>query len=543
MNYRNVLRNKGGFAVVGITLLLVLTVVTYVKAGTGTAGVPVAQETKDTTVDPNECKRQQDEIKNWSRNISDKQREVQNVKKEIKTGLDTSKVDQYISDFTTCVAKLSPCTPDFWTYANVCNEYTRDIEIEFQDNIWPLRDCYNNKRSIEDRRKERKNLEGQVKDILRNNKSADVSALTAITAQIDGLLAKAATAGCSGTDIDTLKDISGDFNGLFQDFYTLSNDVRQTAEAGRRLEEDKKDFEKNIKKQCSKDKSREFKNLEKQLAKSQKSGTVPADTQSAYDEIKASYNYSCVTLIQKMQDAINASDTDTFEEARQEYNDDNQAFWDKLNEVRQGLQEQEQKANTIKNVTRDLKQKQVDLKRMRTALQRIEKSYNKVAAKYLDKEERKQSLVDLKGYITRANELVTSISEGLTSADTAVKNGDFDTLDEYWMNQQDLDDMRTEFDDLQRTSQFIPELIKQAGNVEKGIKNASKERIGLPDELKPQFDEFISGVKKSLDNAWTLMISDPQSASEELQSINDLNQDWGETKKDWEDQKNEAEGQ
>ena len=243
----------------------------------------------------------------------------------------------------------------------------------------------------------------------------------------------------------------------------------------------------------------------------------------------------CVNALGSMKTAIDNKDVDAYNEARSTYDDLDRQFWDALNESRQGVQEKMQKAQIIKDVTRDLKQKSKDLKRMRTALQRAITTYNRVAAKYLSKDERKQAATDLKAYITKASELVNSISAGFAAADKAVKEGDFDTLDEYWSNQQDLDEMRQEFDDLQRVTQLIPELVKHLASVEKeiNVQRIARERQGLPEELRSQFDELVDNVKKSVDNAWTLLVSDPEAAAEELQSIQSMDQDWNDTLNNW----------
>lgn len=499
-----------------------------------TTATPVSTTPADQkTIDTNDCKNQTDNFKNWQRNITDRGREITSIEKETKTT--ATKAKELLATFTACVNGLTVCTPDFWTKNNECNDAQRNLEYELQDNLYPLRDCANSQRGIMDRRKEKKNnIDSQIKDILRNNKGADVSALTDISTKIDAQFAKAdAAATCTGAAVDTLKDVSSELNTLFQDFYASSNDVRQASESVRRLADDKKDFESNMKRNCEKDKAREFKNYETQFAKSTKSGNVSADQQASHDAVKAAFENSCVTLIKKMQDALNAGDVNAFDDARQEYFNTDKDFWDTLNNNRQGLQEQEQKAQIMKNVTRDLQQKARDLKRMKSALSRVTTSYNKVAAKYLSKDERKQAAADLKKYIDRANELVNSISAGLAAADKAVKGGDADTLDEYWSTQQDLDEMRQEFDDLQRTAQMIPEVVKQLSNVEKQLKGAARERQGLPAELQSQFDEMVNTIKGSVDNAWSVLISDPEAAMEELQSMQTANQDWEETKNAW----------
>ncbi|MBI5413011.1 hypothetical protein HZA42_01515 [Candidatus Peregrinibacteria bacterium] len=498
--------------------------------------------TRDIEDQFNDNLRPQRDCADRQRNISDRKRERKNLDSQIKDIQRMNKTAD-VSALTAVIAKIDALLAKADQIATgACNRDTadtlNDIQTEFNtlfqdfynasNEIRELASCPQTQRNISDRKKERKNLDSQIKDIQRMNKAADVSALTAVITQIDALFTKAnqvSTGVCNREVVDTLNDIQNELNTLFQDFYNSSNDVRQQADQGRQSEDNKRDYEKDKKPRCEKDKARELKNFVKEATKS-----GDADSAAAVTNI---YNQMCVDALGAMKTALDAGNTDAYNEARSTYDDLDRTFWETLNENRQGVQEKAQKAQIVKDVTRDLKQKAKDLKRMKSALSRVTTSYNKVAAKYLSREERKQAAAELKAYIVKASELVDSISAGLTAADKAVKEGDFDTLDEYWSNQQDLDDMRQEFDDLQRATQMIPEVVKQLSNVEKQLKGAGRERQRLPEELQDQFDEFVSTIKGSVDNAWSVLISDPEAAMEELQSMQQANQDWEETKNAW----------
>ena len=509
---------------------------------------------QDIDAQMNDVLRPQRDCADRQRNISDRKRERKNLNSQIKDiqrmnkTADISALNSAISQIDALLAKADQaatgvCNRDT---ADTINDIQNELNTLFQDfynssnEIRELASCPQTQKNISDRKREKKNLESQLKDIKRMNKTADVSALTAIIAQIDALFVKAdqaATGGACNRDIvDALNDIQNELNTLFQDFYNSSNDVRQQADQGRQFEDNVRDYEKDKKPRCEKDKARELKNFEREVTKAKKAGGSEAgEVQDAYANVKQIYDQMCVNALGSMKTAIDNKDVDAYNEARSTYDDLDRQFWDALNESRQGVQEKMQKAQIIKDVTRDLKQKSKDLKRMRTALQRAITTYNRVAAKYLSKDERKQAATDLKAYITKASELVNSISAGFAAADKAVKEGDFDTLDEYWSNQQDLDEMRQEFDDLQRVTQLIPELVKHLASVEKeiNVQRIARERQGLPEELRSQFDELVDNVKKSVDNAWTLLVSDPEAAAEELQSIQSMDQDWNDTLNNW----------
>lgn len=540
-------REKTLAAIVAV-LLVVIGVVTYSKAlaqdatATPTPVVPAEQ------VKQSDTENQQRHIKDQNNWIKNMQRELQDIKKQAKTAVDTSAADNLLALFASCLQarQAEIGTQDFWNNVQDCNSFQQDIDAQFNDVLRPARDCANTKRTIEDRRKELKNVNSQLKDILRQDKKADVSALTAIIAQIDALFIKADQASAGGvcnSDIrDTLNDIQNDFNGLFQDFYNSSNDVRQKANEGRQGEDNKRDFEKDKKARCEKDKTRELKNFEKELNRVKKLG-AEEDMQVAYDSVKEIYTQMCVGALGAMKAALDSRDVDAYNEARSTYDELDRTFWETLQENRQGVQEKAQKVEQLKNVTRELKGWTGDLKRMKAELNRIKKLYTRTAKKYANREDRKTELAAFADYVARAEDLINQIEQGLVTA----KEESTSDPDAYWMDRQDeLNDLRQQFDEMQQQVQMIGNVMQTLTQVEKGLmKGVTKElaqlkrESGNDPELMTALNDLIQRAKDALSQAWSQVVSSPEDAMSALEGIRDLEQDWQETVNDWRESQNQ----
>ncbi|MEK7171585.1 MAG: hypothetical protein AAB739_01620 [Patescibacteria group bacterium] len=531
-------REKTLAAIVAV-LLVVIGVVTYSKALAQDATTPTVPAEPAKESDAGNQQRHIKDQQNWVKNM---QRELQDIKKQTKSAVDTSATDTLLAQFAACLQarQAEIGTQDFWNNVQDCNSSQQDIDAQFNDVLRPARDCANTKRNIEDRRKELKNVNSQLKDILRQDKNADVSALTAIISQIDALFVKADQASVGGvcnSDVrDTLNDIQNDFNGLFQDFYNSSNDVRSKANEGRQMQDNKRDFEKDKKARCEKDKTRELKNFEKELNRAKKLG-AEEDMQTAYDSVKVIYTQMCVDALGVMKSALDSGDVDAYNEARSTYDDLDRAFWETLQENRQGVQEKAQKVEQLKNVTRELKNWTSQLKRMKSELNRIKKLYTRTAKKYANREDRKTELAAFADYVSQAEGLINQIEKGLAAAAEESASDP----EAWWMDRQDeVNDLRQQFDEMQQKVQMIGNVMQTLTQVEKGLmRGVTKELVQLKresnndPELMTALNDIIQQAKDALSQAWSQVVSSPEDAMSALEGIQDLEQSWREAVNDW----------
>lgn len=530
-----------------VTVLIMATgAVTYAQISTqGKTQVlptPVVKE--------GETENQQRQIKDQNNWIKNMQRELQDIKRQAKT-VDTKTVDDLLTQFSACIQarQAEVGTQDFWNNIQNCNSFQQDIDAQMNDVLRPARDCANTKKNVEDRRKEKKNIDSQIKDILRQDKNADVSALTAIVDQINALFAKAdqASAGgiCNSDVRDTLNDIQNDFNGLFQDFYNTSNDVRQKANEGRQSQDNKRDYEKDKKQRCEKDKARELKNFEKELNKAKKQGDTSEDMQAAYDSVKEIYTQMCVDALGTMKTAVETGNVDAYNEARSTYDDLDRTFWETLQENRQGVQEKTQKAEQLKNVTRELKRWTSELKRMKSELNRTKSLYTRTAKKYANSQERKAELAAFADYVSQAEGLIKQIENGLTTA----KEESASDPEAWWMDRQDeVNELQQQFYEMQQNVQMIGNAMQTLTQVEKGlIKGTAKELAQLKresnndPELMDALNSIIQQAKDGLSQAWSQVVSSPEDAMSALESMKDLEQTWQETVNDWRESRQNGE--
>jgi hypothetical protein len=455
--------------------------------------------------------------------------------------VNTSTVDKLISDFSSCLTTLQPQigTPSYWDGARDCGDINDTIQIELQDNLRPVRECYGNKASIEERKKEKKrnNLDTQIKDVLRNNKDADVSSLQALTARMDELFVKAAgVTGCTAADNEILKDIWSELDRLFQDFYNSYNDVSNVANEARQVKENKKEFETQFKKKCSKELKREFSNYEKGITKLKKKRALTDDEQAGYDNVTTLYAELCTTIIANMEKAVSENDPVSFEDLRQDFWARENDFRDATNELVQGLNEQQQREESSENVTRDIQEKKRELTRIQKELKRTNKLFNKAAKKYLDKAERKEALAVFASHLAQAADLIARMGAGLEAAKEEAANDP----DAYWEDRsEELQDLQNEFIELQSTIQNITNALQAMKEAERGVKSAEKDlknirrESGNDPELMKNLEGLLAQAKEFLQQVWASLVTDPEDAMEKIEDIQQLENDWNEAIQNW----------
>ncbi|MBI5754404.1 hypothetical protein HZA40_04650 [Candidatus Peregrinibacteria bacterium] len=533
-------------AAIVVVLLAVIGIVTYSQAFRGGANSLVADE----PAKQNDTENQQRWIKDQNNWLKNEQSELKDIKRQ---KVDTSVVDGLYAQFASCVqarqAEIN--TENFWNNTRDCQSIQQDIGVQMNDVLRPARDCANTKKNIEDRRKEKKNIDSQLKDILRQDKTANVSALTAIVDQINALFTKADQASSGGTcnsDVrDTLNDIQNEFNSLFQDFYSSSNEVNQKANEGRQLKDNKKDYEKDKKVRCEKDKAKELKNFEKELNKAKKQDAGSDDMQAAYDSVKDIYTQMCVDALGVMKTALDTGNADAYNEARSTYDDLDRTFWDTLNENRQGVQEKTQKKEQLKNVTRELKRWTSELKKMKSELNRTKQLYTRTAKKYANGQDRKTELAAFADYVVQAEGLIKQIESGLAAA----KKESASDPEAWWMDRQDeVNDLQQQFYEMQQNVQTIGNVMQGLAQVEKDLmKGTVKELAQLKresnndPELMDALNDIIRQGKDALKQAWSQVVSSPEDAMAVLEGMKDLGQMWQNTVDDWRGNKQGGDGE
>lgn len=529
--------------------------VAIVSGSASFASVLVAQEaatpatTPATPAEPvkeSDVDNQQRQIKDQNNWLKNYQSELKDIKRQAKT-LDTSAVDGpngLFTQFSNCINQAGVGTQDFWNNIRDCQSMQGDIDAQFNDVLRPARDCANSRSNIDNRRKEKKsNLDRQIKDILRNNKTADVSVLTNIIGQIDTQFGKADALTCTRDTSDALNDIAREFDSLFQDFYNSSNEVNQAANEGRQLKDNQRDYEKDKKKRCEKDKARELKNFGKEVDKSIKAGD--SDAQAAYNSVAEIYNQMCVVELSNMKTALDNKDTEAYNEARSTYDELDRTFWDTMNESRQGVQEKRQKVEQLKNVTRDLKRWTGETKRMQAELKKTERLYKRTAKKYANREDRKTELAAFAEYISQAKSLINKIKDGLAAA----KEESASDPDAWWLERQDeLNELQQEFYEMQQNVQMIGNVIQVLTQAEKDIikgtarqlKQLKRESNNDP-ELMNALKDIVNQAKEGLKLAWSQLFSEPEDAMSALEGLDQFGQDWEDTINDWRESRAENE--
>lgn len=508
------------FGVIVVALLLLALSVQAARGGqTNLLAQENAVSPEDYKNQQNQVKNQQDYIKNLRRDISDIQREAKSV--------DATIINLGLTQFEQCIAKIQGLvgTQDFWNSQQECNDYSRNVEDTLNDVLRPARDCVQQKRQIEDRKKEKKNnIDRDIKDILRQNKDADMSVLNGILQQMTEQFAKAdqvPLASCNRDSADVLRDVTNELNTIFQDWYNNANDIRNAANEVRQFNENRNDFEKNISKKCTREMARDMKNFEKEMARVLKKG-ASADATTALESVKSVYNSLCVDLIGMMKAALDNKDIDTFNDARGEFQNNERTFWDTVNESRSTINEETQKAEQLKNVQRDLKFKEKELKRMNHDINRLKKIYGKLARKYASSEDRKEALDLLSGFIAEAESLSARMTEAIAKAKEESPNDP----DSYWFDRGDeLNELQQEFNEIQNKANSYSNVVDTLQNIGKELKNIEKSvtrKKKLSAEKREQIQEILTRARELLQTAWSSAIESPEDAFEAISEFQGL---------------------
>lgn len=501
---------------VALALLILLIAVGYTKtAGQGLAST-LAAEGEDVSNQQSQLKGQKDYLQNL-------RREIQDISKVAKT-VNLSVINGHLTEFESCLAarEAELGTPDFWDNLSGCNDHSRSIEDELNANLRPNRKCADSKRNFEDRKREKKNnIEKQTKEILRSDKNADVSALNQIAGQIAALFARAeqyASGTCTSDTSAEFEDLNSEIGSLFQDWYSLFNEANDKANETRRLNDNMKDFEKNIKQQCQKNKAREFKNFEKEYLKLKAKGTLSADAEEGFNKTKELYEDQCVKLFGQMEQALRAQDFDEFESVRNDFFASDRDFWDTMNDARGVLDQQKQ----AKDVLRDLAQREKELDRMK-------KEYARAAKKS-----------------AAGSQDITRILDEYAEIISRAKEETVSDPQSYWSDhQQTLNELQNEFWNSNQKVHAAGDVSRWAKDIERDLTFREKDLKRLKKECREvggQLEAILTQMKDLLAQAKEKAADDPDSARDSLQEMDDLRMQWDDTSRScWEGKQTEME--
>lgn len=498
-------------------LLIVMVVVGYSQAYAQTPALPTAAKDDDTA-------NQQRQISDQLNYIKSLRREIEDIRKTAGSGVDTAVAEKHLADFEVCLNSRQVGSPDFWETFKTCSDISRLAEDELQNNLRPRRQCGDYLSNVKNRRQEYKtNLERQIKDIKRNDKTADTSALETQLAAINGLINKLeqiATACQKDVVESEAQGLQTDIDYAFRDWYDAANELNQKANESRQIDENKNDFEKNKKRQCEKDMAREIKNLEKEYARAEKAGTLADTAKQAFTAAKEHYNAICVIQLGLMQQALNAGDMDAYNDARNEYDNLNRDFWDILNEARNFINQQQQ----LKDILRELTQKEKELVKMTKEYERAVKQAGGIGDD------------SVKAILDQYAQVITSAKEGV-KADPQSWWSDYqqqlnDLQNEFWNSQQKVQAVG----DVQR---WMKDLAKEVQFREKDLKNMARDKE-LDQSVLSALTEILNQMKAIVEQARQLLASDPEAARDLLQSMDELRQQWDETSRSMFEQKQMA---
>lgn len=474
------------------------------------------------STNPQEQERQRRDQQNFFRgqldNVKNIRREISDIKRDTKD-LNTVVVEENLNKYETCLKNQEPHvgTGEFWQKQRDCDDLIKLVNDEMQDKLRPIRDCYNTRRNFQDRKRERKDIDRNLQEILRNDKNADVTQARALLEKMDAIFTKAEpflSGTCTRDGVEQLNTWQRDLNDFFRDYYDSTNVLMQKSNDARRRTEGEKDFKNNIQRQCERDMGREVKNKEKDIERLQKSGNLPAGAEEAFKKLKALYTQLCVTNLEIMKQALEKGNIDTFESARKDFYDSNRDFWDANNEIGNLANIQEQ----LKNVGRELKQREKELVQMKKEMER--------AAKKLGAPDSAQK------------KLVDDYEALLNKAKEAVKTDPQSWWQEY---QRELNDIQNDFWQSQQKVQFRMEGARWLKDLERDVLFREKDLRKISKEADngtvKRLEELLGQMKGVLKKAQDLVATDPDQAQDALRSMDDLRFQWDETTKNFWDQK------
>lgn len=500
--------------------------------GTANAGFLIAQDSG--TINSQQLKDHQRTISDNDRQFRERRSEIDRLSKQLlkQAGLPadissaiteaTAHLDQAVACNESLKAKVG--TEDFWNSNTCWEDHFRPVENILNESIRPANDFFNRKQNIENRRKELKNnIVRDIKEFERNK--VDYTLVSELKAKIEAEFARAdAIIVLNSDNADVLRDVDESLNGLFQDYYPLSQEIRDQSNQAQRANENAKGI-KNYESQC-KQILKEYGKFEKDIARMNKKSSTIVDI----SPVKALADGICGETgdLGKMKAALQNKDTDLFEDARSDFDAIQRDFWDSMNELRMTQQDTRQKEETIRQVERNASQMLKDLGRMKKEHMRLSRNIDKLSQKYLTSSDRKEISAALKDQLARFNELLAVRENEINSYKSSIESDpdsvDADDLDgtDFWEAAEPL---------LQRT-RAMTEAVKAITRTEKELKRnlkpvyELKARAGVSQDTMDQLDALLSSVQEVMKQAWQEVANDPENVRDILGQLEDLGQEF-----------------
>ncbi|MBI4994692.1 hypothetical protein HZC21_03545 [Candidatus Peregrinibacteria bacterium] len=452
------------------------------------------------------------------------------VKKVIKN-LDTTKIDGLLDESKSCIQALQSNVDNadvFVPMIEECYALRSSAQDELYKNIYPQKNCAEIKKKINEKsKKDKKNLERQIKDLLRTDKNLDVSALRETISQMDALFAQADLLNCSNGGENSLEQINEELSSLFSDFGSTYNGLQNKAS-------NKSNFESMVKRPCA-DTPAYLNKLERQMkAKAKKYPEIYGDVASKIGNMREIHNQQCGDLVNQMKAALQNNDTDAYNDAYSTFND----LGAESGQIRSSFDEAEQQIRDIenvKNIGKELKKQISELKaRKKMQMLKYKKAYARASKKVINSEDQKKNLDAFDKYIGQADELLAKMTDGLKRTKLAQNNPDSVLVEEIREMQNEYSEMQQEWIKLTNImSRLVPGIEGMMIAEPFGGLESIRRATNNDQELMSILDGIASQANDLLNQAWKIAITSPDEAFDLLMSRQDLHIDWTDAADAW----------
>ncbi len=471
-----------------------------------------------------------DKLKSLQNDIEENIRRRLSDVKRVAKDVNTTTIDTLLNQWESCIqARQADVGKDvFNTNMEEClllNQMTRD---EFNKNIIPQIKCAETKKRINEYKKEKKNMERQIKDFLRGDKTRDMSVFKGIISRMDEPLAKADTLSCNSDVRDSLEQISKELGDLSVDFSNARSDLQNQAQRNGELES-------MMRGSCGASVPRSLNKLEKEMkAKAKKYPAIYGDATSKINDMREIHNQRCGDLLNQIKAALQNNDTDAYNDARSTFNDLGRDFDD----IQASFYEADRQLSDIenvKNIGKELKKQISELKaRKKGQLLKYKKAFAQASKKVISSEDQKKNLDAFDEYIGQADELLAKMTDGLKRTKLAQNNPDSALVEEIQKMQNEYSETQQEWLKLTNIMTRLVPGIEGMMIVEPfgGLESIRRATNNDP-ELMSVLDGIASQANDLLNQAWVIAITSPDEALDILMSRQDLHIDWTDATDSW----------
>lgn len=468
-------------------------------------------------------------LKSLQDNLKSIRLELQGIKTAVKN-IDTTTIDSLLNQWEACIqARQADVGKDvFNTNMEKCYLLNTSAKDEFYKNIFPQRNCAETKKRINEYKKEKKDMERQIKDLLRGDKTRDMSVLKGIISRMDEPLAKADTLSCNSDGRDSLEQISKELGDLSVDFTNARNDLQNQAQRNGELES-------MMRGSCGESVPRSLNKLEKEMkAKAKKYPAIYGDATSKINNMREIHNQRCGDLLNQIKAAFKNNDIDAYNDARSTFNDLGRDF-DDMQASFYEAEQQIRDIENVKNIGKELKKQISELKaRKKGQMLKYKKAFAQASKKVISSEDQKKNLDAFDEYIRQADELLAKMTDGLKRTKLAQNNPDSALVEEIRGIQNEYSEMQQEWLKLTNIMMRLVPGIEGAIIAEpfRGLESIRR-ATNNDQELMSVLDGIASQANDLLNQAWKTAVTSPDEAFDLLMSRQDLHIDWRDATDAW----------